>query len=401
MFVFQSECEVQIANIGINLFPNRGGIYRTVKSFTQVFNQLAWDASVLNFGASIEGPTAFACPSTFIQTLRWPKLRQYYVGLGYYKPEIRKVLSSADVVFIHGIFHHAAAVVSAYCRARNVPYILVSHGSLDPYVFTYNSIRKRVWTTTYRKRLFVDSAAVLFSTQAEAEKAKRWTNGGNVEVLYWPVDLVPEYDKSDAKAELRRRYELPPKTRIALFCGRLDPMKRPIETIREFKAAAGKEWALLLVGPLSHGLSRETVDSACREPGAKCIWVGPAYGEDLGDHFRAADLFILWSHRENFSHVVAEALACAVPVFISRGVDLWRDLAPVGCSFLAPEGAEGSVSGALSRVLCMSEEDLGAAGRRGRVWARDELSVERFGRRVERICESVSSGRKREPVSLP
>jgi glycosyltransferase involved in cell wall biosynthesis len=332
----------------------------------------------------------------FIQTSRWPVLKQYYFGFAHYEREVRTILKSSEVVFIHGLFYHSAAAVAGYCHAHDIPYIVVGHGSLDPYVFTYNSLRKRAWITAYRKWLFVDSAALLFSTKAEAEKARPWTGSSHVEVVHWPVDLVPDYDKDCARTEIRRRYDLSSKTRIALFCGRLDPMKRPIETVREFKATAAQDWTLLLVGPLSDRLPREAVDAACREPGPRCIWIGPAYGEDLANHFRAADLFISWSHRENFSHVVAEALACGVPVFISRGVDLWHDLAPAGCAFIAPEEGEDPVHEALSQVLSMNDADLTAAGHRGRAWARSELSPEQFGRRLKAICETATSSHTAE-----
>jgi glycosyltransferase involved in cell wall biosynthesis len=232
---------------------------------------------------------------------------------------------------------------------------------------------------------------VIFSTQAEAEKAATWTSGSKVRILPWPVEYFPDYDKVRARAMLLEKYDLPLQTRLALFCGRLDPIKRPLETIREFKATAGKGWVLLLIGPPSDRLPVAVVEAACRESGPQCICVGPTYGQSLVDHFRAADLFILLSAKENFSHVTAEALALGVPVFLSRGVDLWRDLAPVDCSFKAPDDQGRPLRTALARVLSMEADELSAAGNRGRAWVRRELSLERFTQRLGELCESVVS----------
>lgn len=40
----------------------------------------------------------------------------------------------------------------------------------------------------------------------------------------------------------------------------------------------------------------------------------------------AAEVFVLPSHQENFGIVVAEALACRVPVIISDKVNIWREI---------------------------------------------------------------------------
>ncbi len=378
---------MKVVNVGINLAPCRGGIYRTVVSFSRAFRRCNYEAIVLGFGPP-RGPTEFECPSICIETTRIPVLSKYYVWPGFYDGRFERLLGRPDVVFIHGLFYHAAIRTACYCARRKIPYIVVSHGSLDPYVFTYRRMRKQVWTTLNRKRLCVDPSAVLFSTAEEALRAASWTTGGRTEIIPWPVLSVPDYDKHRARAAILKKYELPPQTKVAVFCGRLDPVKRPLEAIRAFKAVAEKDWVLLIVGPATEALPERAVEAACGEPGPRCIWAGPAYGQQLNEHFRAADLLIVWSHKENFSHVTAEALACGVPAFLSRGVNLWRELAPVGCAFQpsrdGPE--EGALRSALSEVLRMNREELAEAGQRGRDWAREELSEERFAQRVSRLC---------------
>jgi glycosyltransferase involved in cell wall biosynthesis len=381
-----------ILNVGVNLMPSRGGIYRTVVSFSEVLANLNYNGPVINFGPAGESDPALSASCTFIKTTSVPLLRNYHFWHGFCTHAAEKLIGVPDLVFIHGLFFHAASAVASYCHNRGIPYVVVSHGSLDPYVFTYRWLRKGAWTRIYRKKLFVQSSAVLFSTRAEAEKASKWTAGGNVAIIPWSVDFVPDYDKPRARSMLLKQYGLPSSTRLALYCGRLDPFKRPLETIREFKAAGEKDWVLLVVGPPTERLPAHAVEAACAEPGARAIYAGAAYGPSLGNYYRAADLLMLLSHRENFSHVVAEALAYGVPVFLSRGVDLWRDLEPAGCSFVAPDDEVDakSTGQALARVLRTDSEELAAAGQRGRDWVRTELSHERFVERVRTLCESVT-----------
>ena len=383
----QNHKPMKIVNVGVNLMPNQGGIYRTVILLAEAFESLNYNSRVLNFGLSESAP-ALLSPFTFIKTTSIPMLRVYHFWHGFFTNAAEEAIGAPDLVIIHGLFFHAASAAASYCRRRGIPYVVVSHGSLDPFVFTYRRFRKESWTRMFRRRLFAQSSAVLFSTHAEAEKAARWTSESNVRVIPWPVEYSPDYDKAQAKALLLRKYNLPSETRLALFCGRMDPFKRPLETIREFKAAAQRDWVLLVVGPPTDRLPTDIVEAACREPGARVIYAGATYGQSLGDHFRAADLLVLLSHRENFSHVTAEALASGVPVFLSQGVDLWRDLAPVDCSFV-PGDQERSRREAWARVLSMDPGGLAAAGQRGRDWVRKELSQHRFVERVKDLCESV------------
>lgn len=382
---------MKIVHVGVNLIPSRGGIYRTVVSFTEAYENLNYNARILNFGLSTESQVEFRAPSTFIKTSSLPFLKQYHFWDGFRTNAAQEAIGVPDLVIIHGLFYYAAATVASYCRRRAIPYVVVSHGSLDPYVFTYRRIRKAAWTRIYRRKLLAQSSAVLFSTRTEAEKASKWTSDSNVRVIPWPVEYCPDYDKIRARSLLLEKYDLPSETRLALYCGRMDPVKRPLETIRAFKATAEEDWLLLVVGPPTDRLPAHIVEAVCREPGARATYVGATYGRSLVDHFQAADLLILLSQKENFSHVAVEALASGVPVFLSRGVDIWRDLAAVDCSFVPADGRdqEASTRAALARVLGMERDEHAAAGRRGRDWVRTELSPQRFAERVKGLCESV------------
>ena len=49
-------------------------------------------------------------------------------------------------------------------------------------------------------------------------------------------------------------------------------------------------------------------------------------GELKWGAFRAAEVFILPSHQENFGISVVESLACSLPVLISNKVNIWREV---------------------------------------------------------------------------
>jgi glycosyltransferase involved in cell wall biosynthesis len=66
--------------------------------------------------------------------------------------------------------------------------------------------------------------------------------------------------------------------------------------------------------------------------------------------FRSADAFVLTSHSESFGIVVVEALACGVPVLISDGVNIWREIEKCNAG-LVEEATVGGAKRLLDRWL--------------------------------------------------
>ena len=74
---------------------------------------------------------------------------------------------------------------------------------------------------------------------------------------------------------------------------------------------------------------------------------------------------MLPSHQENFGIVVAEALACGVPVLISNKVNIWREVCADGAGFVAEDTLAGARS-LLARWTALSESDRGSMSARAR-----------------------------------
>lgn len=382
---------MDVLHIGIDLTAKYGGIYSSVRAFTEAFREQGYCPRVVNFGEANEPISGLSCSCTHVGVTRIPVLRQYRFWDGFWSAKFGRLAGTPDAVFIHGGFYHAAAAGAAYFRKRRIPYFFVSHGSLDPYVFTYRSLRKRTWTTLYRKRLLVDSEAVIFSTAEEARRAAAWTNGSRTEVILFPTPYAPDYDKPRARAALLKRFGLSPDLRVILYCGRVDSVKRPVETIHAFKAAGNDGWALILVGPANDPALVAAVEDACSRSGPRTIYAGAAYGNSLRAFFCGADLFVLLSHKENHSHVTAEALAHGVPALLSDRVNLWHELEPARCVWTVSDETieRGAAHEDFARVLALPRDEFGAAGDRGREWVRMKLSPEVFRAKLCGLLERV------------
>ena len=83
-------------------------------------------------------------------------------------------------------------------------------------------------------------------------------------------------------------------------------------------------------------------------------WTGLLTGDLKVGRFRAADVFALTSHQENFGIAVAEALACGLPVLMSNQVNIWREIDEDRAGFIENETRPGHAA-LLQRWMALDE----------------------------------------------
>jgi glycosyltransferase involved in cell wall biosynthesis len=169
-------------------------------------------------------------------------------------------------------------------------------------------------------------------------------------------------------------------------------VKRPLETIQAFLAAAPPDWVLLCVGPPTPEVPFSKIEAMCAASGRRCICVGPIFGSALPDYFSAADLFLLLSHSENYGHSAAEALFQGVPVVISPDVGLGPYIKRYGGGFVSGGASFNDMCEALRSAMQLSPESLAEIGRTGKGWVERELSPVHFADRLNALC--LSSGKR-------
>jgi len=345
--------------------------------------------SVRQFAAALGGPTvSFTSASLLDRCVREPNVVHVPVSgaASFYSVPNRSALRAAEeqirgasFVFCHKLFRYHCDWV----RGLGIPYCIVPHGGLDPWVFTYRALRKRAWMASLGRQFFERSAGVLFATAREREKAAPWADRYRSWVVNWPVPYGQVDDPEGARRCVRARLGIAPGDRVLLFLGRLHSMKRPKETVAAFARAATPEAHLILAGP-------DDEYSAADLTGLPNVHViGPVYGTAKWELYHAADAFVNLSARENFGYTVAEALAAGLPVVLSPGNDLRGELDPIRCGCLLETDSPDEIAAALQTVLSAPRDMLGAMGARGRAWALANTGVDRFRSQLMNIVEEA------------
>ena len=396
--------EGSVVSVGVNLAPQSGGTFRTVRGFYEALRSKGWSALILNF-SKYPGDDLPQGSWTF-PTTRLPVGRAYQWCPQVYGDVVTSAIRQASVVFIHGIYVHPLLEAATFAMKQRVPYVLVPHGSLDPFAFTRRGGRKKVWLSLYREVLFERSAAVLYAS--EAERGRSWAAGfeRRVECIPWTVAASSLGEKETAREAIRQRHGLGRDRRIALFCARIATVKRVTETIRAFLREAPRQWVLLCVGPATSEVDIDEVRTLCAQSEGRCIYVGPVFGRAVEDYYAAADLFVLLSLSENFGHSAGEALARGTPVVLSPGVGLAAHVQRHGGGFVAGGESFEDMCDVLGTALNCSAALLHEAGEVGRKWVERELNEAIFAERLDALCQSVceeaqaASGRCADAVAV-
>jgi glycosyltransferase involved in cell wall biosynthesis len=266
-------------------------------------------------------------------------------------PWLRDHASRYDVVVVRGIWQYTSFACWRALRNSSTPYVVFTHGMLDPWfkrAYPLKHLKKWMYWPWAEYRVLRDAAAVLFTCEEERILARQsfW--------LYRCNEVVVNYGtaapSSDREAQESAFFALHPKLkgkRIALFLGRIHTKKGCDLLIEAFSQvlAQDPDWHLVIAGPDQIGW-QSTLTELAREKGVERLitWPGMISGDVKYGAIKAAEVFVLPSHQENFGIAVAEALACGTPVLISERVNIWREVQQDGAGIVARDDLAGTCS---------------------------------------------------------
>ena len=153
-------------------------------------------------------------------------------------------------------------------------------------------------------------------------------------------------------------------------------------------------WVLAIAGWDQGGYESELKQIAA---GASVVFLGPRFGADKNESYRACDAFILPSLSEGLPMTVLEAWSYAKPVLMTPECNLPEGFsaeAALRIGFSVDEIAAG-----LKRLVEMSDDDRAAMGSRGRTLVAADFSWPKIGEQMRTIYEWVL-GRGAPPETI-
>jgi glycosyltransferase involved in cell wall biosynthesis len=207
--------------------------------------------------------------------------------------------------------------------------------------------------------------------------------------------------RADREA-VRRSWQVPTTAPVVLFCGKLQPWKRPMDLLQAFARAERPDAFLVFAGegPLRAQLAAEAARLGLE---SRVRFLGFANQSELPGIYGAADLLVLPSEYEPFGLVVNEAMLCGCPVAVSDRVGARLDLIREGeTGRVIPVGDVPALAAALRELLAEPSRlrTMGEAGRkRMETWSPAE-NIRGLLSAIERAVGARAGGRHQDAMKL-
>ncbi len=303
---------------------------------------------------------------------------------------LRRRVRDFDVVHVHSLYLFHTWWSARCCRHARVPYVVSPHGTLDPWHLAHHPRRKAAYTLLLEGRALRGAAAMHYTSAEELAHAARHLGRGPRGFVVPPgVDRPPVRRLADDGGLAARHPELAGRT-LVCFLGRLTAKKRLDLLVEAFAevAAAAPAAHLAVAGPDDEGIGTEVRARVARLGLAERVsFLGLVTGAAKAALLGRSRVLVLASEDESFGVAVAEAMAAAIPVVVSEGVALHREVTAAGAGMVVPL-APGPLAKAVLRFVG-DPEQAARCGANGRALAWMRLSWDQAATGLERMYQQV------------
>jgi glycosyltransferase involved in cell wall biosynthesis/GT2 family glycosyltransferase len=381
---------IRVAAVFPELTPYRSPLLDRVAALPEI------DLTVVYAAGTVAGRTWRVEPrhrSVFLRGVRLPGAERVLHHDYPLTPGVVPALNDIrpDVVVVSGWSTFAAQGAIAWCRLRDVPYLLV----VESHDEGPRAGWRRAVKDTVVPGVVANAAGVLVTgTLARNSMVARGASAERVRVFANTVD-VEEFgatasELASRRAELRSALGAEADDVVVLSVARLAPEKGLDVLVRAVAEAADP---LLLLVVAGEGGERAELETLARELEVRLVLTGDVEWERIVELYVAADVFALLSEREPWAVVVNEAAACGLPLVLSDRVGAAHDLLHDGENGALVSAGDVETAARALRELAASREQRRAQGARSRELARDwgyGPSVEGF---LEAVREAVGDRR--------
>ncbi len=315
-------------------------------------------------------------------------------------PWLRQNIRNYDVVLVHGLWNYATFAAARVLPGSGQPYFVFTHGMMDPWfrdTYPLKHLAKQAFWMFNEGPLMAGARSVLFTAEEEKILARGVFAGHGryaETVVGYGTNEPPAPSPAQAEAFGAACPEADERPYL-LFLSRIHHKKGCDLLIDAFAEVAERrpELQLVIAGPDQVGW-KAVLEAQAQKLGigGRVHFPGGLFKDAKWGAIRGAEAFVLPSHQENFGIVVAEAMACSVPVLTTRRVNIWREVESSGGG-MAVEDTQAGISEMLQRWIALSDEEKAAMRRAARAGYETHFRMEAASNKLFDTLSRELSGR--------
>ncbi len=364
---------MRILHVIPSVAPRYGGPSRAILEMCTALRSEGVDLLVATTDADGNGRLPVECgkhvlfqeiPSIFFPR-QWSEAFKFSYPLARW---LETNVSQFDVVHIHAVFSHACLAAARASQRHKVPYIVRPLGTLDPWSLRQKPLRKQIFWRLGVKAMLKRAAAIHYTTAEERRLAENSLGLENGVVIGLGVDAALQ--QKGPKIELfRQKFPTIGSNQYVLVMSRIHP-KKGLELLLQSFVGLTQErqfqaWHLVIAGDGEPGYVANLKQMARKNgAGNRVLFPGWLEGAEKASALQCAELLALTSYQENFGICLVESMACGVPVLVSKGVNLYREIELARAGWVTPMDCE-DLKESLRSAMADSQERRrrGQAGR--------------------------------------
>lgn len=303
--------------------PQVNGVSRTLGQLVRVLHAAGDTVQVVHPDYHDDAPSVAGIASVPVRSIRAPFYRELYVPL----PPFGRAFRAVDT-FAPDLIHIATEATLGlamlrYARRQSIPVVSSFHTNFDQYVSHYGVgfLNAIVWR--YLRGFHNRTAETYVPSQATIRDLDA---RGFERLVLWPrgVDSCLFRPDRPGRARVRQAMGVEDGDVVIGHVSRIAAEKNVdyLADALQHVLRSRPGVRLLIVGD---GPERPALEERL---GREVHFAGYRRGEDLADHYAAADLFAFASKTETFGNVILEAMASGLPVVALRAGgpgDILRD----------------------------------------------------------------------------
>lgn len=360
---------VRVIHTTSSLVPEAGGPARSVPGLCSALSELGFDVHILaaDLGDQYSDPLISPenqfkvnlLPCRFHQDLK-------PIWIPGYRKTLMDLSKTGEQVLIHdhGLWLPRNRIAQMVSNNLNIPLVVSTRGMLEPWALQFGRGRKWLAWVAYQKKQLADTSVLHATSREEAAHLSRLG-------LKRPIALIPNGVKVPTIGF--QPNDKPPGGGRILFLSRIHPKKGLLNLVEAVKRLSLIDWEVVIAGYDELGHLEEVRQAVQKSSHSDMFrFIGPVENQKKWDLYSSADIFVLPTYSENFGMVVAEALACGVPVLTTKGTP-WGELISHECGWWVEPTIEGLAAGLEQALMCSAAERK-RMGENGRVLVQQKYS---------------------------